>query len=396
MEKLTRRQILLAGLTTGVAASLTTDYGRRRAARRRDEALQAIAEAQLDAESLMEATVEQELRSLEEIRSIQASVNQIVPPIPYEREMSKRLILCNKLTTQQYIRGKLDPSYDGSIQILPAFVDALRPYTQVASFRGNEEEAVEDVEIQRPANVPLYEVQAQLQDQLEQTEASMEDAIQEVVTLRRKVPVYYGFVLESEDHSLVLFRGTQRRVEWLNNIDAIHVDYVNADGAFGRIHGGFQSKYQELVNPLPLEVMGRLNPTKPCYVSGHSLGGAIATLATLDAALNLPELRPQLRLYTYASPRVGDVVFANAFYQQVPNSYRIVNLADVVPLVPPTQLDGPYVHVGQKWAFLSQNDDVLPNHQIDTYRHAIDQDTETEAIGPYVNLRNGLNSLERG
>jgi len=389
MENLTRRQILLAGLTTGVAASLTTDHVRRREARRREEALQAIAEAQLDADSLMEATVQRELAALEEVRSIQASVDRVAPPIPYDREMSKQLILGNKLTTQQYLRGKLDPHYDGSIQILPAFGETFRQYNQVASFRGHEEEAVEDVEIQRPANVPLYEVQAQLQDHLDQTEANMEDAIQEVVQLRRKVPVYYGFVLESEERSLVVFRGTQRRVEWLNNISAIHEDFIDpkVHSPLGRVHVGFHGKYKELVDPLPLEVMGRLNPTKPCYVSGHSLGGAIATLAALDAALNLPELRPQLRLYTYASPRVGDVAFANAFQQQVPNSYRIVNLADVVPLVPPTQLDGPYVHVGQKWAFLSQNDDVLPNHQIKTYRNAIDQEAENEVIDTYVNLK---------
>ncbi|MBF2078242.1 MAG: hypothetical protein IGR76_06905 [Synechococcales cyanobacterium T60_A2020_003] len=113
----------------------------------------------------------------------------------------------------------------------------------------------------------------------------------------------------------------------------------------------------------------------------------MAILAALDAALQIPNLKPQLRLYTYANPRVGNIDFVNAYHQHLPNSYRIVNLADTVPLVPPSKLNGVYAHIGQKWAFLSQNDDLLPNHQIDTYRHAIDQSAEQQATNTYTDLK---------
>ncbi|MEB3355763.1 MAG: lipase family protein [Synechococcales bacterium] len=399
MVKFNRRQILLSGLTAGVAMSLTTDHLRRRAAQNRAAALEAIAEAQLDTDSMLEAAFQQDVAALDELRQLQASVQAIAPTVPYNREISKLLILCNKLTTQQYINGKIDPDYDGAVQSLPAAGDRLAAYTQVASFKGTEDEVVEEVEISRPADMPLDQVQENLQDHLDRTEDAIANTIQEVVKLRRKIPVYFGFVLESAEHSLVLFRGTQRRIEWLNNITAFQEDYPNADAPnadapnadaverYGQVHAGFYAKYQELIDPLPLEVMGQLDPTKPCYVSGHSLGGAIATLATMDAALNLPDLKPQLQLYTYASPRVGSPAFVDAFHQRLPNSYRIVNLADVVPLVPPTQLQGIYAHVGQKWSFLSQNDDALPNHQIDIYRHAIDQEAEQQEADTYGNLR---------
>ncbi|MBF2078243.1 MAG: hypothetical protein IGR76_06910 [Synechococcales cyanobacterium T60_A2020_003] len=278
--KLNRRQLLLTGLATGVASSLTVDVVRRHNARKRAKALESIAEAQLDTDNMLDAAFQQENASLEELRTIRASVTPLVPPVPYDRTLSKLLILCNKLTTQQYIKGKVDPTYDGSIDSLPAYGDRLNAYTQVASFKGTEAESVEEVEVIRPATVPLTEVEKDMQARMGEIENSLEDTIQDVVKLKRRIPVYYGFVLESEDHSLVLFRGTQRRAEWLENITALLEDYTNPalNSPMGQVHTGFQQVYQGLVNPLPLEVFRKLDPAKPCYVSGHSLGGRSPSL----------------------------------------------------------------------------------------------------------------------
>lgn len=385
MVKLNRRQLLLAGLMTGGATALMVESLQRQ----RNEALQAIAVAQMDTDTLLETAFHQEVIGLNQLRGIQAAIEPANPTVAYEREMSKRLIIGNKLTTQQYIYGKVDPTYDGSIAALPLYDDRFARYTQIASFKGLEDENIEEVTITRPTHGPLHQVRSQFYRNLAHSKSQVEDTIQEVVKLRRNVPVYYGFVLESDEHALVIFRGTQRQAEWINNITALHEDYRHetTQKTYGRVHAGFHAKYHELTHPTPLEIIRRLPPSKPCYISGHSLGGALATLTAIDAALHLPEHRPQLRLYTYASPRVGNVEFVNAYHQLVPNSYRIVNLADAVPLMPPRQLEGIYVHVGQKWSFLSQNEDVLPNHQIDTYRQAIEQEAEQQAIDAYVNLR---------
>ena len=93
-----------------------------------------------------------------------------------------------------------------------------------------------------------------------------------------------------------------------------------------------------------LTAVGQLNPTIPCYITGHSLGGAIATLAALEIAINIPQIREQLQLYTYGSPRIGDRNFAQAHSQLIPNSYRIVNLSDSVPLVPPIKIENYYIN----------------------------------------------------
>jgi len=130
-----------------------------------------------------------------------------------------------------------------------------------------------------------------------------------------------------------------------------------------------------------------LDPSKPLLITGHSLGGALAHLAALDVALQVPELQPNLQLYTYASPRVGSPDWVKYFNQQVPNHYRVVNLADMVPMMPLSKLFGDYVHAGEQWSFLSQQGDILPNHIVETYRQAIEQELERTTGQGFDNFR---------
>ena len=53
--------------------------------------------------------------------------------------------------------------------------------------------------------------------------------------------------------------------------------------------------------------------------------------------------RPQLTMYNYGSPRVGNAAFAGAYNATVPDSWRVTNRLDVIPRVP--RLMG-YCHVG--------------------------------------------------
>ncbi len=69
------------------------------------------------------------------------------------------------------------------------------------------------------------------------------------------------------------------------------------------------------------------------WVTGHSLGAAVALLAALDLAKNVvAPLTP--KLYTFAGPRAGDDTFKNAFDAAIPHCYRVWNRWDIVPQVP--------------------------------------------------------------
>lgn len=60
--------------------------------------------------------------------------------------------------------------------------------------------------------------------------------------------------------------------------------------------------------------------------TGHSLGGAIATLAAYDIAKAFEgQLKPhQVQCYTLGAPRTGNAAFANDYNQVVPETWHII------------------------------------------------------------------------
>jgi triacylglycerol lipase len=118
------------------------------------------------------------------------------------------------------------------------------------------------------------------------------------------------------------------------------------------------------------------------------LGAALATFAAFDLALVLPKLQPNIQVYTYAGPRLGNKAFAEVHSQLLPNHYRITNLADMIPMLPLSKLlTDDFIHVGEQWSFLCQQGDIMPNHFVETYRQAIEQGAENQSNKGFDNLR---------
>ncbi|GMR48655.1 hypothetical protein PMAYCL1PPCAC_18850, partial [Pristionchus mayeri] len=60
-------------------------------------------------------------------------------------------------------------------------------------------------------------------------------------------------------------------------------------------------------------------------VTGHSLGGALASIAALRIVYMGFRPSEGVRLYTFGEPRVGDVHFARLLDRLIPESFRIVH-----------------------------------------------------------------------
>ncbi|MEL7520513.1 MAG: lipase, partial [Cyanobacteria bacterium J06553_1] len=383
MDKFKRRQFLLGGVSAGTAVTLGTEHIRRQRARAQQAAIDAYVAEFYDPDDLIQAAVTGDTQMLEEFQAIQAAAVFPPPPIAYNREISKRLILLSRLATQQYITGRNDPSYDGNLQQLLDYEPSLDKYLLVTNFRGKEQQVNDNVEIQVPQALiddpTLLNQPTLLDETLGQTEEAIRTGVTAVVRVGRTIEVFYGFLLESDEDSILVFRGTQRTAEWVGNIYAVQQDYIHPQtGAkLGRIHTGFRGIADTIINPSVVETARQINPNKPCYVSGHSLGAALATVLALDIALAIPQLQPNLQVYAYGSPRIGDPEFARSYAKILPNSFRVSNQADPIPTLPPTKLRSEFVHVGENWTFLSQAGDILPNHIVDTYRRAVDAEAET-------------------
>lgn len=82
------------------------------------------------------------------------------------------------------------------------------------------------------------------------------------------------------------------------------------------------------------------------YVTGHSLGGALATLLALELSSSQLAKRGNISvtMYNFGSPRVGNRNFADVYNQKVKDSWRLINRRDIIPTIP--RLMG-YCHVAQ-------------------------------------------------
>jgi|GEM_PF-1735331 len=134
----------------------------------------------------------------------------------------------------------------------------------------------------------------------------------------------------------VWFRGSVTPSEWLDDATMVQT-FFDEGGAGIRAHNGFVELYRSVRADLllTLDDLADQHPDVDILFTGHSLGGALATLAALDVVETL-DLQP--RTYTFASPRVGDEAFRDAFHEKVHTSWRVANINDYVPRYPPSHV----------------------------------------------------------
>ncbi|MDJ0574536.1 MAG: lipase family protein [Xenococcaceae cyanobacterium MO_234.B1] len=206
----------------------------------------------------------------------------------------------------------------------------------------------------------------------------------------------FGFIAERQEGDkkivFVVFRGTREPAEWFSNAQFKQVEFLkteedNPNGTknskgikgYGKISLGFNKMYtyfrpgifiekkflNSIFRSIDSKVRKRLEKINDfdigqksiykaiseyfsspnldtnahIYVTGHSLGGALATIAAMDIAQK-DKLRTPINLYTFASPRVGDNEFADKFNQFASGdnkkikAFRFANSEDIVPKVP--------------------------------------------------------------
>jgi hypothetical protein len=185
---------------------------------------------------------------------------------------------------------------------------------------------------------------------------TLPEAYPQVVGWERKsppVPVFGGDLntnacligLNTEDGIVVAFRGTlppfpvtyASIIDWLHDIAyAISTHEGNIPG---RVHHGFRDAV-ETIWPQVIELINHFHesyPDKQLYLTGHSKGGAMASIAAAKIHFDHPDMLQPAAVYTYASPHPGDTDFANSFPLDTIPVIRYENHLDIVPFLPPTE-----------------------------------------------------------
>ncbi|CAI7733850.1 unnamed protein product [Closterium sp. NIES-53] len=149
---------------------------------------------------------------------------------------------------------------------------------------------------------------------------------------------------------IVAFRGTctSSLRNWIADLEALPRSLSYPGLRHARVHRGFYSAYhftrlRPAVVHAVLFLMTILPGSFRVAFTGHSLGGALATLSALDLQVSYDLPSPSIRVVTFGSPRVGNAAFAAYFWQKVPGSTRVTNWKDLVPHLPPATIG--YHHV---------------------------------------------------
>ena len=155
-----------------------------------------------------------------------------------------------------------------------------------------------------------------------------------------------GFIASNDAHILAAFRGTESLPDWLGNFQT-----VKDPGPWRRteVHEGFQDAFHAAALKIG-ETIGRTREGHRVWVTGHSLGGALAVL--LAATMRESKL-PVDGLYTFGAPRVGDNSFAVRLNRELERAahWRVVNEGDLVPHVP---IEGFFSHAGNRMLLLDR------------------------------------------
>lgn len=193
---------------------------------------------------------------------------------------------------------------------------------------------------------------------------------------------------------LVAFRGTSSIDDMLmdlespehlafspyNNAGSFPQD-VNVGDGFYKIYTTKNSSMSASLQAQIFETLQTLkDPAKNLLITGHSLGGALASLFALDVAVSLPGV--SINSITYASPRVGTQNWETTYnqtYALLDKTIRVRNSYDLVPKVPPENWPFDFCDVGQEFPasftvakdHIDVSEVILSWHALSNYTYVI-------------------------
>ncbi|WP_145081544.1 lipase family protein [Aureliella helgolandensis] len=246
----------------------------------------------------------------------------------------------------------------------------------------------------------------------------------QVVAVLRGEELPYGFVSLRDRQLFIVFRGTMVRrwrtipspkfgPEWIRNAHFQPVDFEtgkpHAIGimarlfafafsgryhtmddpkwpVYGKTSFGFRKHYQPLRPDLLRVLAEHYSSIDRIFICGHSLGGALATLAIPDVISVDSSASQKLAVVTFASPRCVDRDFAKRLRDDKIAIYRVANSEDVVPYFPtpaytpsglPDKNDVGFEHVGVPKYFTLHTGTLGGNHEMETYGIGVQLAMET-------------------
>jgi hypothetical protein len=164
------------------------------------------------------------------------------------------------------------------------------------------------------------------------------------------------------------FRGTMQAFEWAVDAAYHQVAYEFATPPVATtpayVHGGFYDAYLNVASAIRTAIAS--SGITKLFITGHSLGGALAALATADLSgmsTSGSAVATTISTTTFAAPRTGNQTWAAQFESQrttiAPNYIQVVADGDLVPATPLAFMVNPFDPLGESLSFQHVGTPVL-------------------------------------
>ncbi|KAK7755155.1 hypothetical protein SLS62_002970 [Diatrype stigma] len=170
-----------------------------------------------------------------------------------------------------------------------------------------------------------------------------------VATFSGEITDIQGFVSVDDTNQLIVasFKGSSSIRNWITDFVFLQVPCDLVAGCL--LHAGFSTAWLEVADVVTAAVAAAKasNPAYRIVFTGHSLGGAVSTVAA--GFVRESGSYSDLDLYTYGSPRAGNRAFVARVSEQAGGEYRVTHTDDPVPRLPPALLN--YRHTSPEYWF---------------------------------------------
>ena len=176
-------------------------------------------------------------------------------------------------------------------------------------------------------------------------------------------------ISETNKRICVVFRGSESKSDWYYDFMILKRKILHDTYADVHVHSGFYRQlhdtgvYEKIV--VTLKTLLHEHPDYDIYITGHSLGGALCTLFGFELS---HEIDNHVSIVSFASPRVGNQAFKDAFDgKQNLEHYRITNDRDVITGTPMVL----FKHVGKNIAICDEKCELFENYEYGWYKYSL-------------------------
>uniref|UniRef100_A0A6B2LE72 Fungal lipase-type domain-containing protein n=1 Tax=Arcella intermedia TaxID=1963864 RepID=A0A6B2LE72_9EUKA len=150
----------------------------------------------------------------------------------------------------------------------------------------------------------------------------------------------YVGIDKGRNEIVVAFRGTVKTsiTNWITDLTFVLTNPYLSQPTI-EVHEGFWVSYRSIEDQFILALRKAMTACPGCtktVYTGHSLGGALAAIALMDAVYYYKIGHPSPILYTFGQPRTGNPAWATWMQGFSNSTTRVVHDKDIVPHLPPT------------------------------------------------------------